>query len=74
MLKNAINWLVIRNVWWMWPYIYIPGCSKCFGIVKVETKYWEIKFYGGYGDGVDEDKDIETIVRGWGLFYPENIK
>lgn len=44
--------------------------NKQVGIVKVDTGY-EIKFYIGLGNGLDEQEDIKMILERGCRFYPE---
>lgn len=43
------------------------------GIVKVED-YGKIKYYIGLGEGQDEKRDIDMVLRNGARFYPEVFK
>lgn len=45
--------------------------KQCMGIVKVyDVKTKEYTYYVGFGDGKDEEDDIQEIVE-WGTKYSE---
>jgi len=49
---------------WIWFPIGATAGKKCIGIVAVETD-GELKFYGGLGNGLNEEVDVKKISE-WG--------
>lgn len=62
--------LRVVNAIWYSPF---TASLDYVGIVEVED-HGETKFYIGTGDGLDEEKDIQQILKFGCRFYPEVFK